>query len=289
MTNEERKPLLRVLNLGAGIQSTTLYLWAVDGQIQFDVAIFADTGDEPQAVYRHVEFLKTLGGTPIIEVRACENSLGDNLKIGMKATGQMSDRHVSIPTFLDDGSGSPALGRRQCTSEYKIRPIERKIRELIGLNPGEQCREQRAEQIMGLSFDEPKRVAGVKGRFEGIRWSKPTFPLFDEFMTRADCVAYLEKRLPGYVVPLPCCSTMSKPSILSRSLHTVARMAQRLKIRIIHKQIPITTMRRNMVAMSRLSGRLLARLAYPRITTQHAGTHSTPHRHGVPSSVVCLA
>jgi hypothetical protein len=195
-------PLLRVLNLGAGVQSTTLYLWAVDGQIEFDVAIFADTGDEPEDVYAHVEIVKRLKGPPVIEVRACENSLGDNLKNGMNATGQ---RHVSIPAFLDDGTGSPALGRRQCTSEYKIRPIERKIRELIGLKPGEQCREQRAEQIIGLSFDEPKRVASVRGRFEGIRWSKPTFPLFDEFMTRADCVTYLEKRLPGYVVPRSAC------------------------------------------------------------------------------------
>jgi hypothetical protein len=197
--------MLRVLNLGAGVQSTTLYLWAVDKQLAIDVAIFADTGDEPKAVYLHLEFLKTLGGPEIVEVRACERSLGDNLKIGMNATGQTNMRHVSIPTFLDDGTGSPALGRRQCTSEYKIKPIERKIRELIGLSPGQQCREQRAEQIMGLSFDEPKRVAGVRGRFEGTRWSKPKFPLFDEFMTRADCVKYLEGRLPGYVVPRSAC------------------------------------------------------------------------------------
>jgi hypothetical protein len=33
------------------VQSTTLYLWGLDGQIQFDVAVFADTGDEPQAVF----------------------------------------------------------------------------------------------------------------------------------------------------------------------------------------------------------------------------------------------
>lgn len=197
--------MLRILNLGAGVQSTTLYLWAVDDQIQFDIAIFADTGDEPKAVYRHLEFLKSLGGPEIIEVRACENSLGDNLKVGMNATGQRSDRHVSIPTFLDTGTGSPVLGRRQCTTEYKIKPIERKIRELIGLQPGQQCREQLAVQLMGLSFDEPKRVAGVRGRFQSIRWSKPEFPLFDEFVTRADCVTYLEKRLPGYIVPRSAC------------------------------------------------------------------------------------
>ena len=39
-----------VSNLGAGVQSTALYLLAREGKYTFDVAIFADTGDEPKAV-----------------------------------------------------------------------------------------------------------------------------------------------------------------------------------------------------------------------------------------------
>ena len=195
--------MLRILNLGAGVQSTTLYLWAIDGQLKIDRAIFADTGDEPEAVYKHLDFLLALNGPSIDIVKACENSLGDNLVQGMNATGQ---RHVSIPAFLSLGDGAaPALGRRQCTAEYKIRPIDQRVRQLCGLEKGERCREQLAVQIMGLSFDEPKRVANVKGRFESIAWSKPEFPLFDEYMTRADCVNYLEKRLPNYEVPRSAC------------------------------------------------------------------------------------
>ena len=195
--------MLRILNLGAGVQSTTLYLWAIDGQLKIDRAIFADTGDEPEAVYKHLDFLLSLNGPPIDIVKACENSLGDNLVRGMDSTGQ---RHVSIPTFLSLGDGAaPALGRRQCTAEYKIRPIDQRVRQLCGLEKGQRCREQLAVQIMGLSFDEPKRVANVKGRFESIAWSKPEFPLFDEYMTRADCVNYLEKRLPNYEVPRSAC------------------------------------------------------------------------------------
>lgn len=195
--------MLRVLNLGAGVQSTTLYLWAVDGRIKFDVAIFADTGDEPEDVYKHLEFLKSLKGPPISEVRACENRLGDNLTIGVNSDDQ---RFVSIPAFLADGSGeAPALGRRQCTSEYKLAPITLKARELAGLVPRQQSREQLVTQVIGLSFDEPKRVAKVKLRFATTRWSKPEFPLFDEFMTRQDCVTYLQKRLPDRVVPRSAC------------------------------------------------------------------------------------
>jgi len=54
---------IRVLNLGAGVQSTMLFLMLVDGELEpVDIAFFADTGDEPKAVYEHLEFLKTLGG-----------------------------------------------------------------------------------------------------------------------------------------------------------------------------------------------------------------------------------
>jgi hypothetical protein len=47
---------VHILNLGADVQSTTLYLMACAGEIHFDVAIFADTQDEPQVVYRHLEW-----------------------------------------------------------------------------------------------------------------------------------------------------------------------------------------------------------------------------------------
>lgn len=44
---------LRVLSLGAGVQSTTLVLMAAHGVVgpMPDCAIFADTGWEPKAVY----------------------------------------------------------------------------------------------------------------------------------------------------------------------------------------------------------------------------------------------
>lgn len=47
---------LRVLSLGAGVQSTTLALMAAHGAVgpTPDCAVFADTGCEPRAVYRHL-------------------------------------------------------------------------------------------------------------------------------------------------------------------------------------------------------------------------------------------
>ena len=53
------EPTLRILPLGAGVQSTTLALMACDGTLPgLDAAIFADTGWEPPAVYRQVDRLE---------------------------------------------------------------------------------------------------------------------------------------------------------------------------------------------------------------------------------------
>lgn len=53
---------IRTLSLGAGVQSTTIYLLACEGVIPpFDAAIFADTGWEPRRVYEHLERLERYG------------------------------------------------------------------------------------------------------------------------------------------------------------------------------------------------------------------------------------
>jgi 3'-phosphoadenosine 5'-phosphosulfate sulfotransferase (PAPS reductase)/FAD synthetase len=63
------KPLLRVLSLGAGVQSTTLALMAAAGEIEApDCAIFADTGWEPKAVYQHLDRLERCLPFPVHRV-----------------------------------------------------------------------------------------------------------------------------------------------------------------------------------------------------------------------------
>ena len=48
---------LRTLSLGAGVQSSTLYLLAVTGELPLpDVAIFAHTQSEPTWVYEHQDW-----------------------------------------------------------------------------------------------------------------------------------------------------------------------------------------------------------------------------------------
>lgn len=57
---------LRALSLGAGVQSTTMALMATHGEIgpMPDCAIFADTGWEPKAVYKHLDWLMSRKRSP---------------------------------------------------------------------------------------------------------------------------------------------------------------------------------------------------------------------------------
>lgn len=192
---------MRVLNLGAGVQSTTIYLMMIDGEIPAaDVAIFADTGDEPVAVYEHLEYLKTLGGPEIRQVSA--GNLGDSLINGVNA----SKRPTAIPAHLAHPDGSHGLGSRQCTGDFKFKPIEQEIRRLCGVQRRQRMpKGLEVTEVFGLSYDEPKRVARVKDRFVGRKGRYCEFPLFDEFMTRQECIAWLKKRLPDRVVPRSAC------------------------------------------------------------------------------------
>lgn len=63
-------PALRLLSLGAGVQSTTVLLLACDGEIpSFDMALFADTGWEPRAVYATLDRLTAHAAKKGIPVR----------------------------------------------------------------------------------------------------------------------------------------------------------------------------------------------------------------------------
>ena len=84
----------RILNLGAGVQSTTLYLMFRAGLIvpQIDVAIFADTQEEPAAVYAHLAWLRSLDGPPIW-VRTA-GKLGDDLQHGRTGRARFASQGV---------------------------------------------------------------------------------------------------------------------------------------------------------------------------------------------------
>lgn len=192
---------MRVLNLGGGVQSSTVYLLAIEGRLNIDHAIFADTGEEPESVYRHLDWLKSLGGPPIL-VRSV-GKLGDDLIHGRPG----GKRFASIPAFVRvEGQTREGMVRRQCTSEYKIAVCERTIRyELLGLKPRQRVPKGLVVfQFFGISTDEAARAERGKKRFASVKWSEPVYPLLDLGWSRKDCLAYLADRVP-HPVPKSAC------------------------------------------------------------------------------------
>lgn len=175
-------PTLRLLSLGAGVQSTTLFLLAAQGVIpRFDAALFADTGWEPARIYRHLDRLEHTAaevGIPLIRV-----STGNIRNDALDET----HRFASMPLFVLGPQGQRGMARRQCTSEYKIKPLKKEARRLLGYpHPRRVPTGIYATQAIGISVDEVHRAKDAD-----VRYLKNVFPLLDLGWTRQDCREYL--------------------------------------------------------------------------------------------------
>ncbi|MFB7270802.1 hypothetical protein [Streptomyces sp. NPDC056244] len=148
-----------------------------------DHAIFADTRWEPQAVYAHLDRLEheiaRPAGIPIHRV-----SSGNIRKDALDP----EHRFASMPLYVLNKDGRPGMTRRQCTGEYKIKPIKRKVRELLGYPyPARIPKDVFVEQWVGISTDEFHRA-----KDSDVQYMRNRHPLITDMdWSRADCVRYL--------------------------------------------------------------------------------------------------
>lgn len=186
---------MKVLSLGAGVQSTTVLLMSMEGDLPpLDAAIFADTGWEPKAVYKHLEWLESISTIPIHRVSA-GNIKEDALQSKVRGLSENGVRWASMPFRTISPEGSIGMIRRQCTTEYKIAPIEKKLRELTGYKPYQRIPIGTVQNWFGITIDESRRVRQSK-----TRWIENHYPLvFDVPMSRGGCYVWLQKR--GYDIP----------------------------------------------------------------------------------------
>jgi hypothetical protein len=184
----EKKPL-RVLSLGAGVQSTTTLLMAIHGELpKPDHVVFADVGWEPKPVYEHLAKLEALMVKHDIPFHKVTQG---NLKEDFLS---QEARNASMPLFVRNDQGKIAMVRRQCTSEYKIKPLMKKQRELAGLKKGQRSKEHLITTVIGISYDESQRM-----RDAAFPWIRNEYPLVDLKMTRQDCLDWNAEK--GYDKP----------------------------------------------------------------------------------------
>lgn len=182
---------MKILSLGAGVQSTTLALMAAAGEIgdMPDAAIFANTGWEPQHVYDHLDKLEKALPFPLYRVSS--GNLRNDIANASNSTGQ---RFAAVPWFMKMPDGSSAMGRRQCTAEYKLRPIQRKV---VDLHEGKRPKGG-TEMWIGISTDEAIRMKPSRVQYIVNRW-----PLIELRMNRNDCKKWLERN--GWDAPKSSC------------------------------------------------------------------------------------
>ena len=176
--------MLRVLSLGAGVQSSTLALMIKHGEVPMvDAAIFADTQGEPRKVYKWLDWLESELPFPVYRVTA------GNLKADIMADERKEIRYM-LPTFTSDGG----MGKRQCTRHYKLDPIRRKVREL-GATVKNPC-----TQLIGISKDEAWRMKPSRARHTINTW-----PLVEMAMTRYHCMDWMLAKY-GRIPPKSACT-----------------------------------------------------------------------------------
>lgn len=175
-----------VLNLGAGVQSSTLALMAAAGEItpMPDFAIFADTQAEPKSVYTWLDWLEKQLPFPVHRVTR-GNMTADMMTFRTAQDGRVWTKSM-IPAFMQAPDGSIGLLGRSCTADYKIAPILKNIRRLCGIKRGE--KNVQITQWIGISYDEIQRMKPSRDAWTQHRW-----PLIEREMRRHDCIAWLKR------------------------------------------------------------------------------------------------
>lgn len=187
--------MIHIISLGAGVQSSTMALMAAAGELtpMPDCAIFADTQAEPKYVYEWLDWLTKQLPFPVHIVTA-----GDLRQMTIDSCGPNKDkaRFASAPFYVDANGSREGMLRRQCTREFKVAPITKKVRELCGLVPRQRAPkgEILAKQWIGISCDEAQRMKPPREKYIEHIW-----PLIDIGMYRLDCLEWMKAR--GYPEP----------------------------------------------------------------------------------------
>ena len=181
-------PMNHIISLGAGVQSSTLALLAAHGKItpMPTCAIFADTQDEPLAVYEWLEYLKPLLPFPTHTVTKGKLSeMASRVRLSKKSG--LNYMKPALPMFTLSPDGKRGMMQRHCTLTTKIEPLRSKAKQLAGRgNP--------VTMWLGISTDEPSRIKPCPDKRITHRW-----PLIELDMSRSDCLGWMTAN--GYKTP----------------------------------------------------------------------------------------
>jgi hypothetical protein len=164
---------VNVISYGGGVQSTAMIVLATQGQIDADVGLFSNVGDDSEhpATLAYVRDVMipwaAERGHPVHELRRTKRN-GETPTLWQHLMAP--SRSIDIPVRMANG----APGNRNCTQTYKLDVVRRWLRDHDALP---------AVLHIGISVDEIERAG--RGRNDpGIERS---YPLLGLGLSRNDC------------------------------------------------------------------------------------------------------
>lgn len=180
-----------VVSYGGGVQSTALLVLAAQGKIDFKTFLFCNVGDDSEnpETLTYVRQIATpfalQHGLEIVELQKVLRS-GSVETIYGRITKEGS-RSIEIPVRMSNG----APGNRSCTADFKVKVVDKWLREHNGKVEG-------AQVGLGISLDEFQRVKPNMDP-STMKWKENVFPLIDLRMDRQQCMNVIKSA--GLPVP----------------------------------------------------------------------------------------
>ena len=200
---DNAKRVINVLSLGAGVQSTVMALMAdrEDNEINArfgkpDLAIFADTGWEPRAVYDHLDWLETQLSYPVI--RVSNGNIKESTTSGTNPEGR---QFIDMPVYVVKPDGKQYIGTRQCTKQFKLKPIHRYLKENHSTAAkGKPVKDVLVRMWLGISRDEAHRQKPSRES-----WISNIHPLLDADISRVQLSDWFQRHYPDRTLPKSAC------------------------------------------------------------------------------------
>jgi len=180
--------VIHSFSFGGGVQSTAALVLAAQGKLpatdesfRWDVFLFANVGEraESPATIKYVEeYAKPFAAEHGIDLREVRKRLKDGTEDDLLTRIERGQRSIPIPVRLSSG----APGRRSCTADFKIKPIERALKSMGATadNP--------AIVGIGISMDEIQRVKGWGEADPRSPNQIREYPLIRLNLRRRDCI-----------------------------------------------------------------------------------------------------
>lgn len=158
-------------SFGGGRQSTAIALLlihepeklAATGLELPEHIIFADTGAEPKAVIFHVREMEKL--------LTCAGYQFHWVYKDGKEFVPIDEDPNGVPFYFKGERGETSMLKRQCTNNYKVQPVQKKIKELLGVGKGQRVKGLH-DLWLGISLDEAQRATN-----NSEKWLNKQYPL----------------------------------------------------------------------------------------------------------------